>query len=123
MVFAAGCSSSDSSDTADTTASTDAAAESVDILVEAQRITDLAKAGLVWAATDSGVDSTGIVAQTGWNGPTDAVSKIDAGKMSKSLFAQAELRVKSQETMYLRPLRHSDGRQRLLTVNLTQRFG
>ena len=80
MVLATGCSSSDSSDTADTTASTDAAVESVDILVEAQRITDLAKAGLVWAATDSGIDSTGIVAQTGWNGPTDAVSKIDAGK-------------------------------------------
>ena len=81
MVLATGCSSSDSSDTADTTASTDAAVvESVDILVEAQRITDLAKAGLVWAATDSGIDSTGIVAQTGWNGPTDAVSKVEAGK-------------------------------------------
>jgi ribose transport system substrate-binding protein len=80
MVFATACSSSGSSDTADTTASTDTAVESVDILAEAQRITDLAKAGLVWAATDSGVDSTGIIAQTGWNGPTDAVSKIDAGK-------------------------------------------
>jgi ribose transport system substrate-binding protein len=35
---------------------------------------------LVWAATDTGVDSTGIVAQSGWNGPTDAVSKIEEGK-------------------------------------------
>lgn len=77
IVLATGCSSSDSTTTEESVA-TDAGA--TDILAEATRITDLAKAGLVWAATDTGVDSTGIVAQTGWNGPTDAVSKIEEGK-------------------------------------------
>ena len=77
IVLATGCSSSDSTTTEESVA-TDAGA--TDILAEATRITDLAKAGLVWAATDTGVDSTGIVAQSGWNGPTDAVSKIEEGK-------------------------------------------
>ena len=77
IVLATGCSSSDSTTTEDSVA-TDAGA--TDILAEATRITDLAKAGLVWAATDTGVDSTGIVAQSGWNGPTDAVSSIEEGK-------------------------------------------
>lgn len=77
IVLATGCSSSDSATTEETVA-TDAGA--TDILAEATRITDLAKAGLVWAATDTGVDSTGIVAQTGWNGPTDAVSAMEEGK-------------------------------------------
>ena len=77
IVLATGCSSSDSTTTEETVA-TDAGA--TDILAEATRITDLAKAGLVWAASDTGVDSTGIVAQTGWNGPTDAVSSIEEGK-------------------------------------------
>ena len=76
IVLATGCSSSDT--TTEDTAAPDAGA--TDILAEATRITDLAKAGLVWAATDTGVDSTGIVAQTGWNGPTDAVSSIEEGK-------------------------------------------
>jgi ribose transport system substrate-binding protein len=77
IVLATGCSSSDSTTTEESVA-TDAGA--TDILAEATRITDLAKAGLVWAATDTGVDSTGIVAQSGWNGPTDAVSSIEEGK-------------------------------------------
>ena len=77
IVLATGCSSSDSTTTEESVAP-DAGA--TDILAEATRITDLAKAGLVWAATDTGVDSTGIVAQTGWNGPTDAVSAIEEGK-------------------------------------------
>jgi ribose transport system substrate-binding protein len=76
LVLATGCSSSDS--TTEDSAATDAGA--TDILAEATRITDLAKAGLVWAATDTGVDSTGIVAQTGWNGPTDPVSSVEEGK-------------------------------------------
>jgi ribose transport system substrate-binding protein len=76
IVLATGCSSSDT--TTEDTAAPDAGA--TDILAEATRITDLAKAGLVWAASDTGVDSTGIVAQTGWNGPTDAVSSIEEGK-------------------------------------------
>lgn len=42
-----------------------------DILADAKRISDLAKAGLVWAATDSDVAAADIVAQTSWLGPTE----------------------------------------------------
>jgi ribose transport system substrate-binding protein len=80
MVFVTACSgsSSDSSVTEETTASSEVA--TIDILQEAQRITDLAKSGLVWASQDTGISSTDIVAQTGWNGPTSAVSSVEAGK-------------------------------------------
>lgn len=83
IVLATGCSSSDSASTETTEATEESVApgaDVTDILAEATRITDLAKAGLVWAATDTGVDSTGIIAQTGWNGPTDAVSTVEEGK-------------------------------------------
>ncbi len=46
------------------------AAAATDILAEAKRISELAKAGLVYAPTDSDVASTDIVAQTSWLGPT-----------------------------------------------------
>ena len=60
---------------ASTPAGTDAAATPTepaatdDILVEAQRISDTAIDGLVWAPTDSDVASSDIVAQTEWLGP------------------------------------------------------
>jgi ribose transport system substrate-binding protein len=55
--------------TAGTTAGSEAPAG--DILADAKRISDLAKAGLVWAATDSDVAAADIVAQTSWLGPTE----------------------------------------------------
>jgi ribose transport system substrate-binding protein len=54
---------------AGTTAGSEAPAG--DILADAKRISDLAKAGLVWAATDSDVAAADIVAQTSWLGPTE----------------------------------------------------
>jgi len=81
LVFTASCSSSDSAVSEDTVATAETSAPAVDdILAEAQRITDLAKAGLVWAPQDTGMSAADIVAQTGWNGPTDAVSKVESGK-------------------------------------------
>lgn len=77
-LFAAACSSDDSSDTTD--GGTDSTAAGSDIVEEAKRITDLAKAGLVWASKDSNVDSADIVAQTDWRGPTEAVSAAESGK-------------------------------------------
>ena len=76
----AACSSDDNS--SDTTAAEtdDTTSEEVDIVAEAKRITELAKAGLVHAAFDSDTDSADIVAQTDWLGPTEPVSSIEAGK-------------------------------------------
>ena len=53
---------------ATTTATPDAGAGD-DVLAEAQRISDLAINGLVWAPTDSDGASSDIVAQTEWLGP------------------------------------------------------
>lgn len=81
LVLTAACSSSDSAVSKDTAVTADTSAPAADdILAEAQRITDLAKAGLVWAPQDTGMSAADIVAQTGWNGPTDAVSKVESGK-------------------------------------------
>ncbi len=51
----------------DTAAGTDEGGDA--ILAEAQRISELAKAGLVHASADSDVAAADIVAQTGWLGP------------------------------------------------------
>ena len=86
----AACSSDDnSSDT--TAAETDdtSGSEEVDIVAEAKRITELAKAGLVHAALDSGTESTDIVAQTDWLGPTEPVSALEAGKNVQVIMCSA----------------------------------
>ena len=72
IALAACGSDSDSSSTAadgTTAASNDTSAPASDILAEATRISELASTGLVFAAADSDVASTDIVAQTGWLGP------------------------------------------------------
>lgn len=81
-LFGAACSSDDNNSSGTTAADTtdETSGEVLDIVAEAKRITELAKAGLVHAALDSGTDSTDIVAQTDWLGPTEPVSAIEAGK-------------------------------------------
>lgn len=59
-------------DTTQAPAETEPPAEDA-VLAEARRITDLATSGLVWAAADSDIDATDVVAQTSWLGPTTPV--------------------------------------------------
>lgn len=72
-VVAAACGSDSKSSTTTVPATqpgvTTTAAGGDTILTDAQRISDLAIKGLVWAPTDSDVAPADIVAQTGWLGP------------------------------------------------------
>jgi ribose transport system substrate-binding protein len=79
-LVAGACSSDDNSSDTSPADTSDSSSEEVDIVAEAKRITELAKAGLVYAAQDSGTASSDIVAQTEWFGPTEPVSSIEEGK-------------------------------------------
>lgn len=83
LMATAACSDDSSSESDNTSAETEdttEVSEELDIVAEAIRITDLAKAGLVYADSESGTAPEDIIAQTGWNGPSDPVSSIEEGK-------------------------------------------
>ena len=68
-IFVAACSDDKDSGTT-TTAGSDTTAPAADpILAEAQRISELAASGLVYAPSDTGIESTDIVALDSWKGP------------------------------------------------------
>ena len=79
-LVAGACSSDDNSSDTSPADTSDSSSEEVDIVAEAKRITELAKAGLVYAAQDSGTASSDIIAQTEWFGPTEPVSSLEEGK-------------------------------------------